>query len=145
MKHIVKALDRQHLLGTIFIAIAIAMVVQGLWISHKQDEEAKCQADYNQKTSAVQKQRAEWSDEDRAALNTMIFKVIDTKSSAPEREDAVQLWAVTARKNDANRKANPAAGTHLLRLSAVSHSNFWTYVDRLLGWTTPSRSSRRSS
>lgn len=107
MNTIKRTFDRQHLLGTIFIAIAILMVVQGLWLSHKNDQEAKCQADYNQSVSEVVSQRGEWADEDRAALNTMIFKVIDPKITQPEAQEAVQTYADTAKKNDANRQANP--------------------------------------
>lgn len=102
-----KTFDRQHLLGTIFICIAVLMVIQGLWIQWDKDQEAKCQADYNQKTSTVVAQRGEWADEDRAALNKMIFTVIDPKQTQQEREDAVQLYAITSKKNDENRKANP--------------------------------------
>lgn len=102
-----KTFDRQHLLGTIFICIAVLMVIQGLWIQYKNDQEGKCQSDYNQKVTTVIAQRGQWSDEDRAALNTMIFQIIDPKATDAERQDAVQLYAVTARKNDANRQANP--------------------------------------
>jgi len=102
-----RTFDRQHLLGTIFIAIAILMVIQGLWLSHVNDAETKCQADYNQAVVDVQQQRAQWADEDRKALNDMIFTVIDPKVTQAEREEAVQLYAVTARKNDANRQATP--------------------------------------
>jgi hypothetical protein len=101
------AFDRNHILGTLFILIAIVMVIQGLWLSHQRDVETKCQADYNQQTAVVVAQRAQWADEDRAALNMMIFTVIDPKKDQADREQAVQSYKVTAEKNDANRKANP--------------------------------------
>ena len=102
-----RAFDKNHIYGTIFILIALVMVIQGVWLSHERDVEAKCQADYNQQSSAVQQQRAEWADEDRASLNQMIFTVIDPKASDGEKREAVQVFAATARKNDANRQANP--------------------------------------
>jgi hypothetical protein len=102
-----KTFDRQHLLGTIFICIAVLMVIQGLYLQWKNDQESNCQADYNSKVTTVIAQRGEWADEDRAALNTMIFKVIDPQADEQDRADAVQLYAVTAKKNDANRQANP--------------------------------------
>ena len=37
----------------------------------------------------------------------MIFTIIDPNKNQQEREGAVQLYAVTAKKNDANRQANP--------------------------------------
>lgn len=99
--------DRQHILGTVFIAIAIVMVIQGLWLSHVNDKETACQAAYNESYTAVVQQRGEWADEDRAALNKMIFTVIDPKTTQAQAEEAVQLYAETAKKNDANRKENP--------------------------------------
>lgn len=102
-----KTFDRQHLLGTIFICIAVLMVIQGLYLQWRNDQESNCQADYNSKVTTVIAQRGQWADEDRAALNTMIFTVIDPKQTEQERQDAVNLYAATARKNDANRQANP--------------------------------------
>ena len=102
-----RTFDRQHLLGTIFIAIAILMVIQGVWLSHVDDTRSSCQANYNEQVTTVVAQRAQWSDEDRKALNDMIFTLVDPKVTQADREQAVQLYAVTARKNDANRQANP--------------------------------------
>jgi|SRR5262245_4176858 len=102
-----RAFDRNHIYGTIFILIALVMVIQGVWLSHQRDVEAKCQADYNQQTAVVVQQRSEWADQDRTALNTMIFTVINPKASDQERQDAVEEFAATAKQNDANRQANP--------------------------------------
>ena len=99
--------DRQHVLGFSFIMIAVIMMAQGLWLQSQQDKETQCQADYNASVVSVQKQRSDWADEDRKALNDMIFTVIDPKASQGDREQAVQDYAETARKNDANRQANP--------------------------------------
>ena len=102
-----RSFDRQHLLGTIFIAIAVLMVIQGLWLSHVNDAEASCQAAYNEQVITVVAQRGEWADEDRKALNEMIFTVIQPDISQGEAAAAVQAYAATAKKNDANRQANP--------------------------------------
>lgn len=102
-----RTFDRQHILGTIFIAIAVLMVIQGLWLQWSRDRESNCQADYNAHVSSVVAQRAQWADEDRKALNTMIFAVIDPKNSDQGRQQAFQTYAETARKNDQNRQANP--------------------------------------
>ncbi len=106
-EEIKRTFDRQHLLGTIFIAIAILMVIQGVWLQYNNDQEAKCQAEYNQQVSTVVAQRGQWADEDRAALNKMIFTVIDPQADEQTQSNAVQEYAETARKNDANRQANP--------------------------------------
>lgn len=100
-------MDRQRFMGYLFIVIALLMVIQGLWLSHKQDAEASCQAAYNNQVSTVVAQRGQWADEDRAALNTMIFEVINPSVDDHERQQAVIDYAATARKNDANRQANP--------------------------------------
>lgn len=102
-----RTFDRQHLLGTIFILIAVLMVIQGLWLQYTKDQEASCQANYNSDVSAVVAQRAQWADEDRHALNTMISTVINPDNTEQERQQALQQYAETAAKNDANRQANP--------------------------------------
>ena len=55
---------------------------------------------------AVQGQRGQWADEDRNALNQMIFTVI-SNASDQEKTKAVQGYASTAKANDKKRKANP--------------------------------------
>ena len=107
MMNRIKNMDRQHLLGYAFVVIAVLMVIQGVWLQYDQDRETQCQSDYNAQNSVVVAQRAQWADEDRKALNQMIFTVINPKVDQSAREDAVQEYAVTAKKNDANRKANP--------------------------------------
>lgn len=102
-----RTFDRQHILGTIFILIAVLMVLQGLYLSHVNDQETKCQAQYNEDVTTVIAQRGQWADEDRKALNDMIFTVIKPGVSQEEATQAVQTYAETARKNDANREANP--------------------------------------
>jgi len=99
--------DSQHVLGFAFIVIALIMMIQGLWLGQQQENETQCQADYNAQSNAVQKQRAEWADQDRDALNQMIFTVIDPHTSNQQKQNAVNEFAQTARKNDANRRANP--------------------------------------
>lgn len=99
--------ERSRVMGYVFITIAIVMVVQGAWLQWQRQQETDCQADYNQDVSSVVSQRAVWADEDRNALNKMIFTVIDPKADEAERRAAVEKFADTARRNDKNRKANP--------------------------------------
>jgi septal ring factor EnvC (AmiA/AmiB activator) len=98
---------KERVTGYVVIAVALLMVIQGVWLSVKQSKESECQAQYNSDITAVQKQRATWADEDRKALNDMIFTVIDAKANQATRTQAVQDYAATARRNDANRQANP--------------------------------------
>jgi len=99
--------DRRHTLGVTFMVVALLMVIQGVYLSVKQNRESACQSDYNASVVAVQKQRAQWADEDRKALNDMIFAVISPKATQGEKQQAVQQYVSTARTNDKNRKENP--------------------------------------
>lgn len=99
--------DRQHLLGFSFIVVAALMVMQSIIIGHQQETEVQCQADYNAKVVAVQKQRAEWNDEDNRDLHSMARKLIDPKISQEEKSQAYRDWVETTQKNDLNRQAHP--------------------------------------
>lgn len=99
--------DRGRMLGVGFILLALAMVGQGLFVQSQRQAEQNCQADYSRDTSAVIAQRATWNDEDRNALNTMIFTVVDPTLTQKERRAAVQAYVDVQKDNDKKRKANP--------------------------------------
>jgi hypothetical protein len=93
-------------LGVWLIVIA---VVLGAWTVYSQWQDTRfisCQTDFNEATNAVQRQRASWADEDRKALNTMIFTVVQVQNQRV-RKQAVDNYVDTVRDNDHNRRANP--------------------------------------
>lgn len=104
--------DKWHALGVGLIVLALAMVVQGLWIQHLRQIDQDCQTTYNKDVSAVIAQRSGWADEDRAALNTMIYAVVNDKLSEDKQQEAVLNYVTVSQENDANRKANPLPEYH---------------------------------
>lgn len=107
-----------------FVAMAIVLIVT-LWaavsstiashrVSDTQDDldrQVACQQAFNRESSAVTKQRAEWADEDRAALTQMI-RAQRTAKTDQDAADAYDRYLATAQANDAKRKANPYPSNH---------------------------------
>jgi hypothetical protein len=103
----VKKIDRGHLLGIGFILLSLAMVIQGLWVQQQRQIEQDCQTEYNQDVTAVIAQRATWADEDRTALNRMIFTVVNPKLDDAAKRAALDDYVETAQTNENKRTANP--------------------------------------
>lgn len=99
--------QRANWLGVAFIVLAVVMVAQGLLVQAQRQEQQDCQGDYSRDVSEVIAQRALWADEDRDALNTMIFTVVKPEKTQAQRKAAVQKYVDIQKDNDKKRKANP--------------------------------------
>jgi Na+-transporting methylmalonyl-CoA/oxaloacetate decarboxylase gamma subunit len=107
-----KTFDRGHVLGVGFILLALAMVIQGLWVQSERQAEQDCQTEYNQDVTAVIAQRATWADEDRTALNTMIFAVVNPTLDDAAKRRALDDYVETAQTNENRRQASPLPTYH---------------------------------
>lgn len=77
--------SRRRLIGIGLILIAVLMVAQGAWLQYQRGRELDCQAAYNNAVA-----------EDRKALNTMIFALVDERSGQRVKEKAIADYVAKA-------------------------------------------------
>lgn len=78
-----------RMLGIVLIVVAVLMVAEVAWFQAKRSSELNCQSAYNE---AVAK--------DRAALNQMIFTIVNPKATPKQQREAITEYVEHAQKTD---------------------------------------------
>lgn len=111
--HSITVLQATRWLGIFVCLLAIVTVAQGIWITSRQSETtrrqaqvAKCQAKYNDAFARTLNVRARLQDSDREALDTFVLGLAD----APDRAASRRIFAeyvARLRKTSRERVAHP--------------------------------------
>lgn len=94
-------------LGVAIIILSLLTVISAAFTAVQAKRQAQCQRDYNARFVEAFQARARAADADRAALNTMIIRIANQKSTPAERKRVVAEYVQSIEAGDAARKAHP--------------------------------------